>query len=111
MAQAADDAVGSVGSLKSTNFFCLILSHAAKYIVSWQKTGLATQLLKINDQYQCLVKLIESMKSAQCTIKEAMQVIQELDFGEETCSINCYIPKRMQKKDIFKITWGARGNE
>ena len=49
--------------------------------VSLQKSGLAGQLLKIKDQYECLVKLIEKMESAKYTIKEAMQAIQELDFG------------------------------
>ena len=32
--------------------------------VSLQKSGLAGQLLKIKDQYECLVKLIEKMESA-----------------------------------------------
>ena len=61
-----------------------------------QKSGLAGQLLKIKDQYECLVKLIEKMESAKYIIKEAVQAIQELDFGEDTCNINQYIKKRMQ---------------
>ena len=59
--------------------------------VSLQKSGLAGQLLKIKDQYECLVKLIEKMESGKYTIKEAVQAIQELDFGEYTCNINQYI--------------------
>ena len=59
--------------------------------VSLQKSGLAGQLLKIKDQYECLVKPIEKMESAKYTIKEAVQAIQELDFGEDTCNINQYI--------------------
>ena len=55
--------------------------------VSLQKNGLAGQLLKIKNQYECLVKLIEKMESAKYTIKEAVQAIQELDFGEDTCNI------------------------
>ena len=31
-----------------------------------QKSGLAGQLLKIKDQYECLAKLIEKMESAKC---------------------------------------------
>ena len=31
------------------------------------------------------------MESAKYTIQEAIQVIQELGFGEETCNINQYI--------------------
>ena len=58
-----------------------------------QKSGLAGQLLKIKDQYECLVKLIEKMESAKYIITEAVQAIQELDFGED---INQYIKKRMQ---------------
>ena len=71
--------------------------------VSLQTTGLASQLLKIKDQYECLVKLIETKESAKYTIKEAVQAIQELDFREGTCNINRYIKKRMQNNDIFKI--------
>ena len=71
--------------------------------VSLQKSGLAGQLLKIKDQYECLVKLIEKMESAKYTIDEAVQAIQELDFGEDTCNINQYIKKRMQNNDISEI--------
>ena len=66
--------------------------------VSLQKSGLAGQLLKIKNQYECLVKLIEKMDSAKYTIKEAVQEIQEFDFGEDTCNINQYIKKRLQKQ-------------
>ena len=40
--------------------------------VSLHKSALAGQLLKMKDQYECLVKLIEKMDSAKCTIKEAV---------------------------------------
>ena len=43
------------------------------------------------------------MESAKCTIKEAVQAIQELDLGEDTCNINQYIKKRMQNNDISEI--------
>ena len=65
---------------------CGVLVTQAK--VNLQTTCLATQLLKIKDQFECVVRLIETMKSANYTIKEAVQAIQELDFGEDTCSIN-----------------------
>ena len=71
--------------------------------VSLQKSGLAGQLLKIEDQYECLVKLIEKMESAKYTIKEAVQAIQELDFGEDTGNINQYIKKRKQNNDISEL--------
>ena len=71
--------------------------------VSLQKSALAGQLLKIKDQYECLVKLIKKMESAKYTIKKAVQAIQELDFGEDTCNINQYIKKRMQNNDISQI--------
>ena len=45
---------------------CGILVTQAK--VSLQKSGLAGQLLKIKDQYECLAKLIEKMESAKYTI-------------------------------------------
>ena len=65
--------------------------------VSLLKSGLAGQLLKINDRYKCLVKLIEKMESAKYTIKEAVQAIQELNFGEDTCGINQYIKKNAKQ--------------
>ena len=73
--------------------------------VSLQTIGLATQFLKIKDQYKHLVKLIVIMESAKYTIKEVpvVQATQELDFGEDTCSINHYIKNRMPNKDISKI--------
>ena len=71
--------------------------------VSLQKSGLAGQLLKIKDQCECLVQLIEKMESAKYTIKETVQAIQILDFGEEICNINQYIKKRMQNNDISEI--------
>ena len=43
------------------------------------------------------------MESAKYTIKEAVQAIQELDFGEDTCNINQYIKKRMQNNNISEI--------
>ena len=42
------------------------------------------------------------MESAKYTIKEAVQTIQELNFGEDTCNINQYIKKIMQNNDISK---------
>ena len=43
------------------------------------------------------------MKSAKYTIKKAVQAIQELDFGEDTCNINQYIKKRKQNNDSSEI--------
>ena len=80
---------------------CGILVTQAK--VSLQKNGLAGQLLKIKDQYDCLVKLIEKMESAKYTINKAVQAIQELDFGKDTCNINQHVKKRMQNNDISEI--------
>ena len=43
------------------------------------------------------------MESAKNTIKEAVQAIQELDYGEDICNIKQYIKKRMQNNDISEI--------
>ena len=44
------------------------------------------------------------MESVKYTVKEAVQAIQELDFGEDTCNIiNQYIKKRMQNNDISEV--------
>ena len=61
---------------------------------SLQKSDLAGQLLKIKNQYECLVKLIEKMESANYT---------KLDFSGDTCIIKQYIKKRMQNNDIFEM--------
>ena len=50
-----------------------ILVTQAKF--SLQKSGLASQLLKINDYYECLIKLVEKMESAKYTIKIAIDAI------------------------------------
>ena len=77
--------------------------------VSLQKSDLAGQLLKIKDQYECVVKLMEKMESEKYTIKEAVQAIQELDFGKDTCNINQYIKKRMQNNDISEnLIWKGK---
>ena len=70
--------------------------------VSLQKRALAGQLLKLKDQYERLVKLIEKMESAKYTMKEAVQAIQELDFGEDTCNINQYIKKECKTMTFLK---------
>jgi len=66
---------------------CVLVTQAKD---SLQTTGLASQLLKIKDQYECLVQLIETMESAKYTIKGAVQAIQQLDVREDTCNIRRY---------------------
>ena len=80
---------------------CGILVTQTK--VSFQKSGLAGQLLKIKIQYKCPVKFIEKMESAKYIIKEAVQAIQDLHFGEDTCNINQFIKKKKQNNDISEI--------
>ena len=77
-----------------------ILSAQTK--VSLQNNGLAGQLLKIKDQYECLVKLIEKMESVKYTIEEELLAIQELDFGEDTCNTNQYIKKECSTMIFLK---------
>ena len=48
--------------------------------------GLDTQLFKIKDQHECFVKL---------------QVIQDLNFEEDTCSISRYIKKKILYKTMI----------
>ena len=45
------------------------------------------------------------MENVKYAVKEAVQAIQELDFGEDTCNIiiNQYIKKRMQNNDISEV--------
>ena len=70
--------------------------------VNLKKSGLAGQLLKLKDQYKCLVKLIEKMESAKYTIKEAVQAMQELDFGKDTCNINHTLKKECKTMSFLK---------
>ena len=53
--------------------------------------SLTNQLLKIKNQFEYLVKLVEIMESASYTSKETVEATQELDFREDTCNINRYI--------------------
>ena len=91
------------GSESNGGKFCRFWNFDNSAKVSLQKSGLAGQLLKIKNQYECLLELIEKMENAKYTIKEAVQAIPELDFGEDTCIINQYIKKRMQNNDISEI--------
>ena len=43
------------------------------------------------------------MERAKRTIKEAVPTIQELDFGENTCSISRYTKKKIQNNDVYKL--------
>ena len=54
---------------------CILVTQAK---VSFQTTGLDTQLLQIKNQYKCQVKLMETKESAKYSIKEAVQAIQEI---------------------------------
>ena len=74
--------------------------------VNLQTTTLATQLLKIKDQSECLIQLIVTIDSAHYTIEEVVQAIPELDF-EDICSINRYI-KKMLNNSISKTINIAR---
>ena len=71
--------------------------------VSLQKSGFAGHLLKIKAQYECPVKTIEKTKSAKYTNNKALQAIQELDFGKDTCNVNQNIKKRMENNKISEI--------
>ena len=42
-----------------------------------------------------------NMERAKYTIKEAVKAIQQLDFVEDTCSIDCYIKKMNKRKLHF----------
>ena len=41
-------------------------------------------------------------ESAKCTLKEVEQAIQNLDFGEDTCSISRYIKKKYKTMTFLK---------
>ena len=42
------------------------------------------------------------MESAKYTIKEAVQAIQKLDFGEDACGINQHIKKECKTMTFLK---------
>ena len=69
---------------------------------SLQTPGSADQRLKIKD-HKCLVTLTETMESAKHNNKEAVEAIQKLDFGEDSCNTNQYSKTRVQNNDILKI--------
>ena len=70
--------------------------------VSLQKNGLDGQLLKFKDLCKCLFKLIEKMESTKYTINKAVQAIQKLDFGEDTCNIKQYTKKECKTVTFLK---------
>ena len=76
--------------VKSLEWSNILVAQAK---VTLQTTGLATQPLKIKNQYEYLAKLIETIESANYTIKEAEQAIHELVFGEDSYSINVTFKK------------------
>ena len=46
-------------------------------------------------------------EKCQVSIKETVEAILELDFGEGTCGINRYIQKRTQNNDMFTVIYSA----
>ena len=79
---------------------CGILLTQAK--VNLQKSGFAGQLLKIKNQCECLVKFIEKIESGMFIVKEAVQAIQELDFGEDTCKSTNTLNKQCKTMTFLK---------
>ena len=86
-------------TVKSFKGFGILVTQAK---VSLQATGLASQLFKTKDLCECLVKLMKTMESAKYTIKEVTQAFQELDYGEDTCSINRYTQKECKAVAFLK---------
>ena len=64
---------------------------------------MATQFLKIKDQYKCLVELIETAKSASTLSKKQCKLFENLSSREDTLSIKRYIQKYIQNNDISRI--------
>ena len=71
-------------------------------IVSLQRTGLATQLLKVKDLYECLIKLVEMMGRAKYTINKAVQAIQKLDCGEALAAYTAAFKKECKTMAFLK---------
>ena len=57
--------------------------------ISLQKSGLAGQLLKIKDHYECQVKLIEKMESAKCKQSKNVTLIKTLVTSTNTLNKEC----------------------
>ena len=70
--------------------------------VSLQTNWLATQLLKIKDQFECLVKHIETIERAKYTSAKK-QCKQSKNFTSVKTQHSSYIKKKMQNNDISKI--------
>ena len=72
--------------------------------VSLQTNSLATQLLKIKDQYECLVKAyasVEMIKSANYTFTEAVQAISKNLTSENTLVVLNVTLKKKRKATTF----------
>ena len=85
--------------LNAALYYAKNLPKVKAIVESFVGSGILVTQAKVSFQKSGL----EKMESPKYTIKEAVQAIQQLDVGEDTCNINQYNRKRMQNNDISEI--------
>ena len=64
--------------------------------------NLVLDLVKIN-QYQTLAANVEFLEGSACTITEAYELLKNMQFNDDPCTIKKYIKKRLSNSDLETI--------
>ena len=64
--------------------------------------GLVPDLVCIN-QYRTLAANVELLEASDCTMTEAYELLKNMHFLVDTCSIQAYIKKRLSNSDLKAI--------
>ena len=71
--------------------------------VSVNDKNVVEDLIVIESQYKFLLDYMDKFENGELTIKNAYEVLKNLDFKDDVCKIKNYILKRLNKNDIIKI--------
>ena len=78
----------------------LLVSRAKEAI---NVDGLVPDLVRIN-QYRTLATNVEVLEASDCTMPEAYELLKNMHFLDDPCSIQAYIKKRLSNSDLEAIT-------
>ena len=70
---------------------------------SFARSLLEEDLIEITRCYSGLVKIITDLESKKYTLKDAYDILKEITFENDPCSLKNYIEKRLLKNDISNI--------
>ena len=55
------------------------------------------------DQYRTLATIVELLEASDCTMTEAHELLRNMHFLDDSCSIQAYIKKRLYNSDLEVI--------